>query len=158
MRVNISQNSKEEYITAYLVKNKKIIKKVSRDKSEHYGFFIFRQVFIFRFKDVKKQSQKNRSVRKKAQKPTRDQPIKRCTVSPIKPRLLIIHTRVIIFIENKIKTFLTPSQNWFFHKPFYSHRPNKISTLSFNFRKRKRREPTKNRTLFNKSSVFKSQK
>src|SRR3989338_4045497 len=140
MRMDISQNSKEEYITTYLIKNEKIIKKVSRDKPKHYSFFIFRQVFIFRFKDIKKQSQKNRSVRKKAQKSPCYQPIKWGAMSSIKPRLLIIHTRIIIFIENKIKTFLSPTQNWFFYKSFYSHWPNKISALSFNFRKRKRRE------------------
>ena len=68
------------------------------------------------------------SARREAYVQIRDaagnEPIEKLIVRAVKPRLLIVHARLIIFIEDKAKVLLTPPSNRTLHGALYRHRPN----------------------------------
>jgi len=59
-----------------------------------------------------------------------DGPVDKLVVRPIKPLLLVVHRGHIVFVEDKAKVFLSPTEKRPFHSAFKSHGPNVLSAAN----------------------------
>ena len=151
------RKNEEEVHRAYQVTEyKQVVKRVRCQKAQQYRLLRYRKC---RAPDNNPHSQgKQTRVQKKCGEPTSDKPIKKLVVCPVKPLLLAIHRRLIIFVEHVTKVLLPPSCDWPLQKSTFCHVPNLEASLCCFVGKRYRSETLQCRSVLYYWSIAKCKK
>ena len=104
------------------------MKKISGEKTGDEAFFQKGKRGALAPKIVNGETEK-RKVGNDAKNPTGYEPVEKHVMRPVKPLLLTVHLRVIIFVEDIIETFLSPTKNRTLLKTLPRHVPNHETRL-----------------------------
>ncbi len=155
--MEISEKREEEHIACEMVEDEKVVEEVRRQKPGQYRLLREREITAST-PDYAQEGGVEKKISKKAEQPSHHCPVEEDVVRAVKPRLELIHLRLVMLLEDIGEILLPPTQNRTFLEALIRYRPDEIAALSPDFCESKIRKARKHRALGHKRRVFNQEK